>query len=141
MKEEIINILKEKQVKLCVLGTASNDAQPWSAVVGYAMKDDGTVILSTHTSSKKWTQMKENNKVSLVFGFGFDEANIQSEGVATLIESGENFTDTEEFFFSVNPHAKQFKSDDTAFVSIQLTKVRLTDYRVSPPRVEDTSFI
>lgn len=141
MKEKLLQLLKEREEKYCVLGTSSSDNQPWCAVVGYVVADDGTVTISTHTNSKKWKNCQENNKVSLLFGFGFHEPNIQVEGIATLVDQGEEFEKLKEYFYTANPHAEAFASDDTAFISIALQRGRVSDFRQTPPNIEEFDFL
>ncbi len=140
MKDKIIQVLKEKPVKLCVLGTVNSELKPWSAVVAYAITDEGKIIISTHKSSKKWNHIKENKNVAFLTGFTFEEPSIQAQGEATLVEEGEIFNSLAVFYFSVNPHAKKFQSSDSAFITIELKNVRITDLGVAPPKVEEVIF-
>jgi pyridoxine/pyridoxamine 5'-phosphate oxidase len=135
--QNVLQNLKEKQFKLCVISTCSHTGTPESAVLGYAVKDDLSVIVSTHTGSRKWKNIEKQSAVSLVFGWTFDELNLQYEGVATLYFQTEDAVKTEEFFFTQNPHAKQFKSDDTGYIVIKPTWIRVTDPRVHPAAVTE----
>lgn len=139
MDKKVLEFLKNRPVKLCVLATSSKELQPWAAVLGYAVKDDLTIILSTHPTSRKWHNLKENNKVALVFGWEFSGLNIQCEGVAELIEQGEEYKHFDEFFFGQNPHAAKFKTPDTVFLKINLKWMRVTDFNKQPPTVKEQS--
>ncbi len=138
MKETVFNFLKKKQEKFCVLATATKNGKPESAVLGYAIKDDFTILVSTHKGSRKAQNILENNQVSLVVGWSFTEANVQCDGLATIIEKGNPlYANDEEFFFSINPYAAQFKSSDTIFIEIKPTWIRFTQFSSSLPHVEE----
>lgn len=135
--EEVVTVLKARDQKLCVLATVSPDGSPTCAVMGYAVKDDGTVVLSTHTDSRKWQNIAKNSNVALVFGWEFTGHNVQLHGQAELVSEGEAFSALEAFFFSVNPQAKKFQAPDTGFIAVTPTWARLTDYTQSPPKTEE----
>ena len=132
---DIFTFLKEKEEKLGVLATANNTGVPECAVVGYAAKDDGTIILNTNKNTRKVKNIKENNKVALVIGWSFHDKNVQYEGMAEIIERGHpDFSDCESFFFSANPKAAKFKSPDTIHIRIAPTWVKMLDLTVTPPQ-------
>lgn len=108
--------------------------------MGYAIKDDGSLILSTDKSSQKWKNLHTNSRVALVVGWSFEELNIQYEGTAQLIESGEPFHQAEKIYFTDHPEAQEFKGlPETVFIKITPTWIRLSDYSVTPPRIEENS--
>ncbi len=138
MKETVFNFLKQKQEKFCVLATATKDGKPESAVLGYAVKDDFTILVSTRRGTRKAQNILENNHVSLVVGWSFTEANVQCDGMAKIIErDNQSYAGDEQFFFSVNPHAAQFKTSDTIFIEIKPAWIRFTEFSSSPPHVEE----
>ena len=77
--------------------------------MGYAVLNDLTLILSTDKSSRKVKYLKENPKVALNFGLTFEELNIQYEGIAKLVEQGEEFKKCEDIYFSSHPESLEFK--------------------------------
>lgn len=137
--EKVITVLKEKDQKLCVVATVAPDGSPTCAVMGYAIRDDGTVILSTHTNSRKWQNIAKNPSVALVFGWEFTGYNIQMQGQAHLVSDGEAFSEIEAFFFSVNPQAKKFQTPETGFITVVPAWVRLTDFSEGPPKITEQS--
>lgn len=140
MEQNILEDLKSKEVKLCVLATSSKDCQPEAGVMGYAVKDDLTIVLSTKKSAKKLRNISENNNVALVFGWDFGTLNIQYEGTARIVPTGTEHQELESFFFSQNPAAAKFKSSDTVFIEIKPVWIRTTDPRNHPPTVEEKRF-
>lgn len=137
--DKVFEFLKNKQIKLCAFATSSQDGQPWNAIMGYAVQEDLTIVLSTHKGNRKYNNLQENSKVALVFGWEFSGLNVQCEGEAVIIEEGEEYKKTEEFFFTQNPHAAKFKSPDTIFIKIKPTWMRVTNFNKQPPTVEEQS--
>lgn len=137
MNTDLQHYLKSKDPKLCVLATADKAGMPMCAVMAYAVKDDGSIILSTHTNSRKWRNMAANPQVALVFGWELTGFNVQMHGEAMLIDKGDEFSESEQFFFAQNPHAKQFQTPDTAFVIVRPTWQRITDFDQKPPKITE----
>ncbi|MDP3941133.1 MAG: hypothetical protein Q8Q49_02360, partial [bacterium] len=67
------------------------------------------------------------------------EKNIQIDGTATLFEdiSSVDFQQLDEFFFTQNPDARKFKTDDSVFIVMKPTWYRLLDLTVLPPTEEE----
>lgn len=138
MKDEIITFLKEKSPKLCVMASSSSDGKPECAVMGYAVLDDLTLVLCTDKTSRKWNNLKANPRVACIFGWSFEELNVQYEGTTELIESGEMFDKAKETYFEVHPEALEFKElPETVYLKISPLWLRLSDYSVAPPRIEE----
>lgn len=139
IQSEVLQFLKKKIPKLCVLTTCSADGKPECAVMGYAVRDDLSLILSTDKTSRKWNNLHDNPRVALVFGWSFKELNIQYEGTAQLVESGEPFHQAEKIYFAAHPEAQEFKGlPETVFIKITPTWIRLSDYSVAPPRIQES---
>jgi general stress protein 26 len=102
-------------------------------VLVYTILDDFSVLVSTHKTSRKWINLQSNSHVALIFGGSFSGLNIQYEGTAELIES-------EEMYFTAHPETKMYKSEDTAFIKITPTWLRINDYTKHPPEVTELSF-
>lgn len=140
MKDKILKFLKQKNPKLCVMTTCTSDGKPECAVMGFAVLDDLSLVLSTDKTSRKWKNLQDNPRVALVFGWSFEELNIQYEGTAERLESGETFHQAEEIYFSAHPEAVEFKGiPETVFIKITPLWLRLSDYSVTPPRIKEIS--
>lgn len=141
MTDKILYFLKNRSLLLCTVATVSQTGKPENALVGYAVTDKLQIIINTSYKTRKWNNIKENKYVSLVFGFGFDELNLQYEGIAELLDlENPEYTKSEEFFFSQNPDAKKYKSDTTRLIKITPLWLRLTDTTVNPPKIEEKTF-
>ena len=53
MQVKLLKLLKEFEPKLAAVATATGKGRPAIAVLTYAVRDDGTVVMSTHESRKK----------------------------------------------------------------------------------------
>lgn len=134
MDKTLIEGLKSNPVKLCVLSTVSTDNKPESAVVGFCACDDGRIIVSTDSTTRKWINAKKNPHVSLVVGWELDHAFFQVDGVVELIAPGhKEYHKTDHIFFEAMPMAKAFKNEKTGFMIITPTWFRKCDYSVQPP--------
>jgi general stress protein 26 len=137
MQDKVLEFLKNKNPKLCVLTTASKNVKPQAALVGYAIKDDLTIVLSTRKGTRKYENLQDNNQVALVFGSGFSENNVQMDGIATIIEEGNEYKQTDEFFFSQNPEAAKFKNPDTIFIVVKPHWIRFIDHSLPSAKPEE----
>ncbi|MEO6509275.1 MAG: pyridoxamine 5'-phosphate oxidase family protein [Patescibacteria group bacterium] len=140
MEENVLTFLKTQSPALCVFSTVGPDAKPESAVLAYAVHDDLSLVFSTHITTRKWSNLKQNDKVAVVFGMSFTSPNIQYQGVATLIENGSEHNDQEDFFYSQRPETARFKSETTGYIVVKPTWIRLTDMSQHPPKTEEKSF-
>lgn len=140
MEEKVLEYLKNKTPKLCVISTVTSDQKPESALVGYAVLPDLSILINTNHKTRKWANIKSNPHVSIVFGFGFTELNVQYEGTAELLEDGDSLKKYDELFFSQNEDARKFKSEDTRIMKITPTWMRLMDTTVMPPVQEEKLF-
>ena len=139
-KARIVDYLKKREIKTCTLATASSEGKPEAAVVGYAILDDLTIILSTTKESRKWQNLLQNPQIALTIGGTFTDLYLQLEGTAILVTEGETYKQCEELFFSFNPQAAKFKGPSTIFMRVNPTWVRFLDYSSHPPKAEEKTF-
>lgn len=138
MEENVLSFLKQKEPKICVLSTVDTANHPESAVVGYGIQDDLTLLFSTEEHTRKLQNIKTNPHVAVVIGWGLDEKNVQYEGLASLIFPGmELYQESEAFFYQMNPGALAFKTPTTVFITVTPTWIRLLDITKTPPVVEE----
>lgn len=138
MKDKVLDFLENRQPKLCALATATKDGKPECAVVGYAVRNDLTILISTHPTTRKWQNIKASSHVALVFGWTFIELNVQIEGTAECVERNhEEYAQIDAFFFTQNPDAAAFKTPDTVFIKVKPRWVRTLEPNVMPPKTEE----
>ena len=137
MREEVLQFLKQKNPQLCVIATATPHGKPEAAVMGYAVRDNLILYLSTQKTTRKYNNLKENSHVSLVIGWAFAENNVQIDGKSRIIEQGDEYQKTEQFFFAQNEGAKAFKNSDTVFIEIKPVWIRFMNRTVEPAKITE----
>jgi general stress protein 26 len=140
MEHQVKDFLKSLMPRLCVLSTVTADNNSECAVMAYAIHDDLTLTISTHSSTRKWNNLQKNPSVALTMGWEFGKLNIQYEGKATLIEKGSDHLLHEEVYYSQHPNLRIYHSDSTVFIKITPTWIRVTDMTVQPPKITEKSF-
>lgn len=143
MESKILEFLKNKHPRLCSVATVNAKGLPEAALMTFAIYDENSLILvlSTRTNTRKWTNLKINPHVALVFGSGFKEATVQLEGTAELIDNPEATKIYEDVYFAQNPETLQFKGlPELGFIKIKPTWARYTNYTINPPDIEEKSF-
>ncbi len=81
-KEDVVSFLESHH--LLALATADSSAMPWATVVLYVCDSDANIYFATFPNSKKVHNVQENANVAITIGF--DEHNLQAQGVAEFIE-------------------------------------------------------
>lgn len=123
---------------LGVLGTFSASGVPQTAVMGIAVSPDLEIIFDTLTTTRKYANLKAHPQCSISIWKG--EFAVQYEGVAEEL-SGEDRTRYLDIYFQKMPDGRDRLSwpGITHFV-VRPTWVRLSDYNVRPPRIEQHTF-
>lgn len=141
LKSRIIDFLTDRNPKLCAFSSASISGKPECAVMGYAVRSDLSLVLSTDKNSRKVINIKENSQVALSFGWTFEELNVQYEGIATGIANGPEMLACEKIYFASHPESMEFKgAPETVYISITPSWLRLSDYTTTPPSIEEKMF-
>lgn len=141
MEQKVLEFLKNRNPKLCTIATVTPSNTPTNTVVGYAVTEDLKILINTNLQTRKWKNLEQNKSVALVFGWSFEEINIQYEGTAELIDiTNPKFQDLENFFFLQNIEARKFKSENTRIILISPKWLRLMDPTVTPPTVDEKSY-
>ncbi len=86
-KEEILAFIKTK--KHAVISTSGNSNHPEAALIGFGETNNFELIFGTYQTSRKYKNLKENNKVAFVIGWDKDYITVQYEGLASELGSPE----------------------------------------------------
>ncbi len=143
MEEKVRAYLKGKKPRLTVISTVNQKGKPESALMTYAVLEGEapTIVLSTRLNTRKWTNLKTNNHISLVFGGGFSDAEVQFEGDAELFDNPTSYKILEDVYFEQNPETLQFRGlPELVFLKVKPTWIRYTDYGANPPVVEEKTY-
>ncbi|CAN5232062.1 hypothetical protein BH09PAT2_BH09PAT2_07710 [soil metagenome] len=137
METEILSFLKNNKPQLCVLSTVNETGKPECAVLAYVVLDDLSLIISTHSSTRKWENLANNKHVAATMGWDFVHPNVQYEGEAECMEQGSDYEWHQKTYFAVHPELKQFKSPNTVFIKVKPKWIRMTDLSQHPPKIAE----
>lgn len=140
MKKEVYKFLSNRIPKLGVLSTVGGNNKPESALLGYAVLENLTIIFTTSIKSRKWQNLLQNPYVALTIGQGFTESNVQYQGIATLITDGEKMKDVDKIFYSLRPDLLTFKSLDNGFIQITPAWIRFMDFTDGNHKTQEVTF-
>ena len=97
--EELYNFIHAR--KLAVISTTSSAGNPQSALVGVAVSPELHIVFDTIKSSRKYTNLKADPRISLVSGWD-SEITVQYEGIAVEPE-GEALQQAKNLYFQTWP--------------------------------------
>ena len=125
--------------RLAVVATTAVSGQAQSAVIEFGSSEDLKLIFDTYRSSRKYMNLKRDNRASFVIGWD-DDITLQYEGAAVELKS-EELGMYQSIYFKQVPGAAKFCSDpDVAFFVVTPSWIRLTDLRVTPWRILEKDF-
>jgi len=93
-----------KQHKLAVVSSVSPSGTSQSALVGIAVSEDLEIVFDTLDKSRKYGNVMQNPKVSLVIGWN-NETSVQYEGVAELL-TGPGADHYREIYYQAYPDGR-----------------------------------
>lgn len=135
-KNDLYNNLKE--YGLCVLSTASKEGKSESAVMAVTFKTDEDslkLLFNTEPNTRKFANLKENNKVSIVVGGCKDDPSVQIEGNAQILGEDEG-KNAKEYILGIHPDWKDYFSSPTGkFIEVTATWARFSDFSKNPPEI------
>lgn len=123
--------------KLAVQATASADAAPQAAVVGYAATDRFELVFDTLSSTRKARNLRENPKLAFVIGGlkAGDERTVQYEGVADE-PTGAELERFKTVYYAVFPDGpSRLTWSGLIYVRVRPTWIRYSNYNCNPPEI------
>jgi uncharacterized pyridoxamine 5'-phosphate oxidase family protein len=123
--------------KLAVISTISPSGDPQSALVGVAVSPELHIVFDTVKSSRKYTNLKTDPRISLVTGWD-GEITVQYEGIAVEPE-GVALDQAKSLYFKTWPDGveRQQWAGITWFLIIPQW-IRYSDFNTG--RIEETKF-
>lgn len=132
-RDEVVRFLRK--YKLAVEATIGPDG-PQAAVVGFAVTDALELVFDTLTTTRKFTNLESDPRIALVVGWDH-EATAQIEGVAD-VPTGDELDRLHAAYFVAHPDGpERLKWPGITYVRVRPTWVRVSDYTVVPPRIEE----
>lgn len=127
-KQELIAYINARQ--FTVISTFG-DEYPESACIEFG-NDGLTLIFDTNRASRKFKNIQKSPKVSFVIGWE-DERTVQYEGIATLLEEGEELERLKQAYFKKSPDAQKWeRTDGNAYFKVEPAWIRYTDLNTTP---------
>lgn len=126
--------------KLAVLSTVSRAVTPESAVVGFSELPGLVLIFGTFDSARKYRNLRENSKVSLVIGWEHGRT-VQYEGEAWEITDSAEIEDCKRVHLAKIPSAAKYVSAaEEKFFKIKPSWVRYSDLSADPWEIWEIVF-
>jgi uncharacterized pyridoxamine 5'-phosphate oxidase family protein len=137
-KEAIVSFLKTK--KHTVISTISSAQAPESALIGFGQTDELEIIFGTSNTTRKYKNLKANNKVSFVIGWDEDFTTVQYQGEARELSQDEWDTYLPDYHEKV-PEAAKFRTSQTqTYWLVKPTWVRYSALSGEKPEVSELTF-
>ncbi|MDO8508363.1 MAG: pyridoxamine 5'-phosphate oxidase family protein [Nanoarchaeota archaeon] len=138
-KLKILNFISSK--KLTVISTINKQNHPESAVVAFSQNSNLELIFGTSSTSRKYKNLQNNNRASLVIGWEEDEKiTVQYEGIAIQLKGNEK-EEARQAHLKKNPGSKKFDSMPTqTYFKIIPKWIRYSSLSISPPEIFEISF-
>lgn len=92
MNEQIVYDFLQKNEHAVIATSNLHTYQPESALIGFGQTKNLEIVFGTFNTSRKYSNLLENKKVSFVIGWENDFINVQYEGEATEISGEEKET-------------------------------------------------
>jgi len=117
--------------ELGAMATVTAEGKPEVAIMQFAVTENLELIFDTPASTRKYTNIQENNHVAFAIWKEFDIA--QYEGIAIELQ-GEELARYKEVLFAKNPDARQWESivPDLTFFKVAPQWIRYTGFIQEP---------
>ena len=135
---DVLSFIKTK--KHAVISTCGKNQQPESALIGFGETDDFKLVFGTYKTTRKYSNLKENNRVAFVIGWDEDYITVQYEGLADeLDEAGiEKYVP---HYHNKVPGAVAYKSHpDQTYWKAKPTWIRYSDLSGEKEKVYEFTF-
>lgn len=137
-KDTVLAFIKTK--KHAVISTCGKNQQPEAALIGFGETDDFELIFGTFKTTKKYKNLKKNNKVAFVIGWDEDYITVQYEGIASELSRSE----IEKYiplYHKKTPGAAAYKSDpNQTYWKVKPTWIRHSDLSGDEEKIYEFTF-
>jgi pyridoxine/pyridoxamine 5'-phosphate oxidase len=137
-KENILNFFKTR--KHAVIATSGENGQPEAALIGFGETDNLEIIFGTYKTSRKYKNLKKNNKATFVIGWDQDNITVQYEGVARELGADE-IDRYVSVYHKKLPSAAAFRHHpDQSFWIVTPTWIRYSDLSGDEEQIQEVTF-
>ncbi len=137
-KQDVLSFIKTQQH--AVISTCGKTQQPEAALIGFGETDEFELIFGTYKTSKKYKNLKGNNKVAFVIGWQEDYITVQYEGEASELE-GSAVEKYVSLYHKKVPGAVIYKSHpEQSYWKVKPTWIRYSDLSADKEKVYEFTF-
>lgn len=137
MKDALDTFLRERV--FCVISTVGANAQPESAMVGFSHTKNFDVVIGTSNKSRKYANLTQNPKVSVVVGDG--GGTVQLDGTADVLANDTYAAMVEAGKITALPGVDAYRNDPAqVFVKITPSWIRFVKTGEGGGKEEFTEF-
>lgn len=127
-----------KDIDLCVFSTVS-DNKPQSSLMGFGVTEELELIFGTSNKSRKFSNIKSNLNVSVVFSLK-NHKTVQYEGTAELLND-EDLEKYKNIYFDLRPSVRKYESlPDQVYFKVKPIWIRYTDVSKKPWDIFEINF-
>jgi general stress protein 26 len=124
-KEQVLSFIKTR--KHAVISTCGRNQHPEAALIGFGETDAYQLFFGTYSSSRKYKNLQENDKVALVIGWEEDYITVQYEGTATEV-FGQELEKYLELYHKKVPSAAKYRNHpQQTYFKVTPTWIRYSD--------------
>jgi uncharacterized pyridoxamine 5'-phosphate oxidase family protein len=126
--------------RYAVMSSVSEEGNPESALVGFAVAPDLKIIFDTVFTSRKYKNLIQNSSIAMVIGWE-NEQTVQYEG-RVIFQAGNEFNKMKKLYLKVYPEGREprEKWKDIAYFVVVPDWIRYSDYN-EPQRIEEMNFL
>lgn len=136
-KDRVLEFIKTQMHM--VIASVDELTIPEAAFVGFAQKDDLSLVFGTSKLTRKYKNLEQNPSVALVFG-GESGITVQYEGIATVLKDDE-LEEFKQIYFAKNPNSKKYEHDaNQVYIKIIPSWIRYTDFNKEPSEIFEITF-
>ena len=132
MKDLVYQFIKQQS--LGVVATTNKANKPESALVGIAVSVNLEIIFDTVKTSRKYHNILQNPKVSLVIGWD-NETTVQYEGTAVVLGNDNEAENFKAVYFQAFPDGQERAETWPGLVHIKVTPAWLRYSNFNEPQV------
>ncbi len=138
-KDKIYNLLHANE--FCVISTNQPGLAPESAVISFSELEDMQLIFGTFQGSRKYQNIKQDNKVSLALGWdNTTKQTLQIEGYAMEVNDADRLR-IEDIHCKKNPSSERFRGKpEQRYFIVKPYWLKYSDYSVHPQEIWELHF-
>ncbi|HMU81944.1 MAG TPA: pyridoxamine 5'-phosphate oxidase family protein [Leptospiraceae bacterium] len=126
--------------RIAVLATVSPDGMPQSALIGIAATPDFELVFDTIKTTRKYRNLAQDPRASLVIGCTESGITLQYEGVARELRGIEMEKYRQIYFAQWPDGTARLSWDGITYFAVRPSWIRYCNYAVEPPVLTEFTF-